>query len=513
MNKIVMMLFAAWLLLGSCTQELPVAGEDAVQEIVFTSADQAKGMKADFIGDCDNDQPVLARVYLTDEDGDPVSGLDYPQLVPVFFVNDVMYTQAIKLMAGSAGQNYILEKFELYDAQDQMVNAVPQTGSEYGQMVSVTLPLTLTVSPFAKTEVPLSILCFSEEDYEAFGFSWFRIDEKKITNKYFFGDFCTKFFEDYDQSPYAHVVAVDMPAIFEISLYGYNPDANGGEGAFEFLRVVDNLVEEGESGSSGHLVELIYPTDFQDDGDLFRLDIRILVKIGNDFDFLSFGSWFFKDNDDTMYLDAELTQGAFDNGTDGVYDFILGNCNANGSDFVFPPYMNLPEQADLTITIPANQGRTAYIKAHLSGIGTGTGYDLEDGSFDAFCFDIDDGISSGIVYQNVGVYSSLYLSNLPDHVRDRNWEAVNWLANHLDDFEGFTWQDLQQAIWVLEGFNGYTYDPDNNHGVPADPDMVDLMVETALTESPGYYPMPGGWAAVVLDAGTTVQTIFTIVDP
>lgn len=513
MKKVTFALLTAVFIISSCTQDLPVAPENMEQEIVFTSAESQTGFKNDFIGDCNNSDPVYALVYLTDEEGDAVTGLDYPQEVPVFFVNDVMYTQAIKLMSGSTGMTYILEKFELYDENDQLVNAVPITGSEYGNMVSVSLPLDVTVSPFTKTEVPLSILCFDEADYEAFGFSWFRIDERKITNKYFFGDFCTKFFEDYDESAYAGMIAVDMPAIFELNLYAWDPEADGGAGEYSLIRTVDNLVEDGEEGNSGHLIELVYPTDYEEDGDLFRIDINILVKVGDDFSFESFGSWYFKDNDEMMYTNADLTEGAFDFGTDGVYDFILGNCNVDGADYVFPPYMNLPETANLRISIPASEGRTAYILAQLTGIGTDTGYDLEDGIFDAFCFDIDDGISTGTTYYNVGIYSSLYVTELPDHVQGRNWEAVNWLANNLDRFEGYTWEDLQQAIWVLEGFDGYTYDPDNDHGVPADEDMVDLMVNTSLAESAGYYPMPGGWAAVVLDAGTTIQTIFTIVDP
>jgi hypothetical protein len=292
---------------------------------------------------------------------------------------------------------------------------------------------------------------------------------------------------------------VDMKAIFELTLW----EKEGA--AWNEVRTVNNL-GDANAGNSGDLLELIYPTDGATDGDLFRIDIKIRVKVGEDFEFVNFGSWFFADESTTMYTNEGLTDGAFDFGTDGVYDFILGNCNANGADFMFAPYMNLPGG---TITMNLALGSTAYFNATLSGIGAG--YDIENGVLEAYCFDLNTTINTGTNY-SVQVYSSLYVNNLPSYMQNENWGAVNWLANNYKSFEGWTWQDVQVALWILEDNGVDDHTGGTIHGVTGTPAIIDAMVEQALLNE-DYVPMPGGWAAVVLEHSQGTQTIFTIVDP
>jgi hypothetical protein len=133
--------------------------------------------------DCDNEKPDYALLTFTvDDDDNPGT----PEILygtgaintPVFYVNDVMYTQALKL---PANKTYTLTDMRLYATGagplgvDLLVNAVPYTGSHYGNLITAPVPVQITVSPFAKTEVPISILCYDDTQYQDFGFTWFRI--------------------------------------------------------------------------------------------------------------------------------------------------------------------------------------------------------------------------------------------------------------------------------------------------------------------------------------------------
>ncbi|MCK5820588.1 MAG: hypothetical protein KAH17_01835 [Bacteroidales bacterium] len=496
------------MIFSSCTQELPGPDPDAVQEVIFTTSVDNGGFKSDPFN-CSNPDADYAMVTL--QEGTPSLPGDIldPIRVPTFYVEGILYTQAIKLTPG----DYTVVNFLLYaegageEGADLLVNAVPMIGSEYGAMVANPLPQPFLVSPFSKIEVPLGILCFEPSTYTEFGFTWFIVNETISRQKWFFGDFCTKFFNDYNGSLYGDDTKVDMPAIFNLDLYY---DANN-DGEFTNDELVKSINNEEGYNTTGMPLELSY-LDPATTGDNYELRVSIYVKNGETFAYLPFGSWFYADGSDDMYTDAAMTQNAFDAGDDGVYDFILGNCNVNGADFVFAPYMNLPgidmDGIDLTVTIASGESRTSYLMANLTGIGAG--YDLGNGDVGAYCFDMEHTITLSTTYENIDIYSSLYPQNLPEYMSDKNWGAVNWLVNHLDDFDGYTWRELQQAMWVIEGFNGYAA---NDHSPIADVTIVNDMVTEALANGNGYQPMPGGWAAVVLEAGETIQTIFTIVDP
>lgn len=491
------------LILSSCTQELPQMREDIKQEVVFTASTDPNGFKSDPLYDCMSQEASYAMVTLT------YGGVGMtPIEVPVFYIDKVMYTQAIKLTPETETEKYRLEEFILYSEDGTILTAAPHAGSDYGTMVANALPVDVPVNAFTKAEVPINLLCYSPSTHKEFGFTWFQMTEHQIRNKFFFGDFCTKFFADYDveSSYYAGKAMVDMPAIFKLNLNKLNADGTAYESVMEF----DNIL----SFESGSPLEMTF-VDMVGADDKYRIDISIYVKIGESFGFQNFGSWYFSDEEnDVLYTDDQFTQ-AFTPGDDGVYDFILGNCNVNGADFMFAPYMNLPGLSqtgiNMTIGIAEEEGRDSYLTATLSGIGAG--YDLGNGTVGAFCFDLGHTINISTTYNDIAIYSSLYPANLPSYMSAKNWGAVNWLANHLNNFSGYTWKEVQQAMWVIEGFNNYQYPSSNIHGVDADESIVAEMVEQALQNGVGYFPMPGGWAAVVLEAGETIQTVFTIVDP
>ncbi len=529
MKKLVLLASVFALILSSCTQDLPDMEENVLQDVIFTASTE---LKYDMF-DCDNEKPDYALLTFTVDDDNDINTPEVPYPTgggeintPVFYVNDVMYTQAIKL---PANKSYTLIDMRLYatgagvGGADLLVNAVPYTGSHYGNLITAPVPVSINVSPFTKTEVPISILCYDDTQYEDFGFTWFRIEENIVRTKYFFGDFCTKFFEDYKQAPkyqdYLDLVRVDMPVIMKLDLYQVAKD----DIMFDDLKFIDSFTNEATLLSGSPLL-LAYP-DMEATGDIFQIDVNLYVKVGSEFEYVNFGSWFWNDNEELMYVsldDLQNNVNSFNPGTDGVYDFILGNCNVDGADFAFAPYMNLPGanhegQVNMVVSVAEEGNRTSYLIANLTGIGgQDSGYDMWDGLFEAYCFDLDHTITANgtHVYQDISIYSTLYPANLPTYMQNENWAAVNWLANNYKEFTGWTWEDLQQALWTLED-NGYVYDPNGNiHGVSANLTMVNNMVATAISSSAnGYQPMPGGWAAVVLEAGETVQTIFTIVDP
>jgi len=543
MKKLVLLLGVFALIMSSCTQDLPVADTNVEQEVIFTSND-LKGFKVDFY-DCDA-VAAYAEVVITNSDGDyladdpssenhqvvyastlPDPIVDYPVLtIPVFYVNDVMYTQAIKLPSGESGLVYVIHSFFLYDDEGTPVNAVPLSDSEYGQMVSSALPKDISVSPFTKVEVGLSILCYSETEVQEFGFNWFRIDKETFTNKFFFGDFCTKFYLDYtNDHPEGHanyslyngtgLALVDMPAIFRLTLSTWN----GSD--WDVLNVVSNeSIITADPYVPGPLSLVYNPTVTSTK---FKVGVEIYVKQGASFDYESFGTYYFKPElEDKLYSDADMDAESvvFTPGIDGVYDFILGNCNANGADIVFAPYMNLPSSGinlDLVYTGGDNDAYS-YWTAEFTNIAPG--YDvtmldpLTGKAWGVYCIDHATGNNMGTgTYSNVGLFSTLDIPGLPGYVQDQNipWANVNWLINNLDQFEAITWKEIQVAIWMIE--SGKTFAQVNS--VNADEDKVnEIVAEATDSDKDSFVPMPGQYAAVILDLDfEKYQAIFTIVDP
>ena len=522
MKRLIYLLAAATLLISGCTQDLPPLQPDQLMEVVFTASNEI-GFKGDPFN-CDNQEPDYAEIIIQAGSVDEPVGDPFTKIAPVFYVDGIMFTQAIKLEPGE----YTVLNFLLYaeaeeaGEDDILVNAVPESDSEFGALVANPLPVTFLVSAFVKTEVSVGVLCFEASTYLQFGFAWFRVDETVARQRWFFGDFCTKFYKDYAGSLYGDDPKVDMPAIFKLALY-FDDNKNG---AFEPDELVSNFGNEADYMTMGAPVSVSY-LDPEEDGDLYELKVSIYVKSGDDqsgnpqFEYKYFGSWYFQDDQFEMFTNPELTEGMFDAGTDGVYDFVLGNCTVDAADFSFAPYMNLPEQATMFVgnTFAPGAEAGAFLDIRLSGFNSG--FDIESGIwYGAYCFDRETDIDGGQSYP-VNVYSTLNHMTLPGIIQGENWDQVNWLVNHLEDFPGYTWADLQQAMWELEDAT-YQYSPNNGTGVNANQARVNNMVAAALANGTGYVPMPGGWAAVTFIKTAdiqnqvqhpTIQTVFIIVDP
>jgi len=404
----------------------------------------------------------------------------------VFRTDDGYFTKTFKIDPGT----YNLTFFALYDANDEMVKAAPLPGSEFYQYVEVGLPVEFVVPDFKKVQVDIDVLCYEPNVWEAFGFYWFNINEITVREFCFFGDFCIKHTEDYLGSWYELTdggVFMDEPAIFELQLY-----RNG-----ELVGTYQNFDPQTEEMESPLCVKY---ADDDDEVDHFTLNLSLYAAIGEDFGFTSIGSFEWDD----------IFEDTYNVGEDGVLDFVVGNC-LDDADVVFPPYMNLPSGTFEMVLLPTyGPGLNGtYIDVDFTGIGTG--YDISDGIWGAWCGDSETGISVGVSY-TVNALSSL--GPLPSGFRLSRLQVdlLNYFFNKLPELATYNgtfdyddpspyWADIQEVIWAVTNGSGTSGNATT---------MYDYVMANGYE---GYTPLPGGWAAVLLDAGERTQLLFITVDP
>ncbi|RLD36930.1 MAG: hypothetical protein DRI83_04690 [Bacteroidetes bacterium] len=497
MRKLLILIFISVLVYG-CKKDEIKNDAPVQQEVSFAIdlVDPGSGMK-------DWECKVDAQGNLLEPDYAQVtiSGADYFPLV--FRIDGILYTQNIKLDLPVPVGGYIVTQFLLWDdgntpggtlpeADDQIVMGTPASGSPYEVYIAepYRLDYVIDVLAFEKIQIPIEVLCFQDDEYTEFGFDWFVITEIVIREQCFFGDICVKHPDDYIGSLYENQstgLQLDMPAIVELHVFKdgtpvpYSPftnataDANWGVGAPLCIQYPDNL---------------------QITGEVFTVELWILVKWGDTFVYKLFHTWTFIDN--AMIPD----------GTDGIVEFVLGNCNLMNTDLQLAPYQDLPTMANITLSGPGDPGYNDLFVNTVTPAGT---YDLPVGvNLAGWCGDYSTCITAGTF--DVFVHTSLY---------DINWPAgmpfslvtigkVNWLFNHLDyygmDINTLTQADgviIQSAIWKIISSIACT-------GVAAQ------MAADAETYGVGYVPPPGGWAAalfVVDNDSECYQLIFTVVDP
>jgi len=474
-------IIASIMLFGCKKNETPVA-PSTNEDVVFASSEMPiGGLKS--TRDMDENLTVHYASVTID-------GITYTP--EVFYLNNVAYTQAIKLDVGihSLTQFLLMNDNETPDNMndDIIVKATPLAGSEFASYVSSPLSSTFEVEAFKKAQVDIEVLNFEEATYSSFGFTWFQPTDVTVREQIFFGDICVKHPSDYANSLYAQQengVQLDMPAIFKVEVYkngllqetyDNEYDSNGdlwlGEGAPMHVRYSDN---------DGNL-------------DNFELKLYIYVAIGNTFGYKYFHSWTF--NDDEL----------INNGGDGVVDFALGTCHADEADLSLPPYINLPETLSYTIAnVPGTLG--TYFDANIQGVNPG--YEIGNGLYATYCGDYQTFITSGTTY-TMDVYSSLYPDLIPAGYSTENYDLVNYIMNHLDDYPAYDWTDVQALLWKL--LNNWDGSNMAYVGTWSDHPIAQQMLADAQANGEGFLPLPGGWAAVLL-VGNTVQLQLVMVDP
>ena len=483
LKKFAFVVLAA-LIASSCNKApTPASDTSAPQDVTFSSPQVSKSGTKSSAAFKDDLQISYASIV--------ISGTTYTPAV--YYIDGVAYTQAIKLAPGT----YTVTEFLMMNdnqtpddtSDDIIVSAAPDANSTYAGFVNHPLPFDFTVAAFQKNEIDIEILQFTAQEYTEFGFDWFTMSQVTVREQLFFGDISVKHPSDYAGSLYegqSNGLQVDMPAIFKIDVY--RNDA--------FLISYNNESFLGE----GQPLHVAY-TDADNSTDHFKFVLSILVKSGTDFVYKEFHTWTFDD-------DALIP-----NGGDGVVDFVLGNSNSTSPDLLLPPYQNLPVSCTYKITgrvAPGSMG--SYVDAKLSNVGAG--FDFANGTFASWCGDKEYHINKDSY--DMDVYSSLYPDQMPAFAAHADkWARVNWIFNHLDNYTGHTWGEVQGAIWIV--MNDWTGPSEG--GVLYD--AVSQQMASDSESHTDFTPLPGGWAAVVFvpqgtdaEAGTPdIQTMFIQVDP
>jgi len=124
-----------------------------------------------------------------------------------------------------------------------------------------------------------------------------------------------------------------------------------------------------------------------------------------------------------------------------------------------------------------------------------TGYDVYNGKWDGWCVEKMVYMKSGYCYKST-VHSSLDKKNLPDRVKNVNWDLVNYVLNHKHPQASIN--DLQYAMWYLLGYITK---------MPTDP-QAKAMVQQALKKGKGFKPKYGDDVAVIFLSAKGVQLVF-----
>lgn len=452
--KLIGVIILSFLLLTNCKKDNEQDNSLQQGELVFSSISISMDKSDDV--PCEDLIPTHAKVL--------ISGKIY--LPQVYNLDGNIYTEAIKLDAQS--KKYVLEEFSLVDEYGVVIKTTPMEGSEYAEFIDNPLPRDIYIAPFETNEMAMEVLCFYPDKYDLYGFEFFEITELSIRKQYFFGNFCISDPEEYWYSLYGEPgnITVNEPAIFKIRVF-----RNG-----DFIKEYLNVPKFTEKHNISEPLAVPY-ADYDNVMDRFKFELWIYVKVGNDFDYVKFHEW-------TFFDDEVIKQGS-----DGITDFVLGNCNANTPDLLLPPYINLPGELDYTLTSFPNQ--TSTYKVMLSNISTG--YDLKNGKYNAWSADFNSNINLGQTY-NMKALSSLYPEILPGNwsEKENRLAAANWLMNNTEEYEN-TPTVVQNALWMI-------FD-----GIPATGAAAQLAHEAMMHTD--FSPLPGEYAGILFFENNSASAI------
>jgi len=440
------------------------------QDVVFDITNfvpQVAGKNV-FVTGKENDE-VLPVPVCSDAEASYVEILigETPYTLQLVTLNDKTETEVLKLAPG----DYDLKSFIVYDANGNPIWASPMMGSYYQNLWTLkgVNDLTFTVDKFEKRRIPLDVLCYKPFQYEEFGFAWFAYAKIEIHTVCFFGDICTKFYEEFhaEGSPYygQKYDGYDFPAMFSIVV-------KNGDNVVNDQTINGNELWQGV----GAPLCIEYP-DQVGVAETFTFDIWLTMPDGSG-KVIYTGTF-----DDTANSAAGNADGF--GGSDGIFDFVVGNCSYDGNDanMELPAYIPLPKSADM-LTSWGAQGFDIYEfymtfsnfdPAPVPGV-------LEEQTYRALCGEEDVSIYVPGQYR-VDFYSSLELATIPSEYTALPWGSLNYIANNYD---AYTMVETQQAIWYLLNPSGTTYGVNNQ-----------LAMDAAA--NPNFVPTVGDFAVVLVD--------------
>ncbi len=475
-------------------KDTPADGNAPV-EVSFNVDNVSNRYKIDV--QCLNLQASYVKVTLEG----PGSGLSNFKL-EAFYLNSIPYTKGIKLVPG----NYTIKEFIVYndngtpgnEADDIAIWATPHAGSEFAVFLApgMSLDKTFIVEAFKKIELQVEVVCYIPENWTAFGFVYFQMEQIIIREKCFFGDLCIKSLDEYNiagttEFPNFYKIAnngnpiamYDLVAIFKIEVWRNNihqlPDYSNAP-----VWVNNAWVIPGPPTCVSY-------GDYVNHIDQFEFKLFVYARVGAGFGWVQFNGgqgminpWAFNDI-------SNLTAG-----DDNIVDFVVGNCVQSTSDYVWPPYVNLPLTCTYNINMSWGLGQTnptdAYVGFSLGGFGAG--YDIQPGQNYGYCADMDHVIYINQNY-DMNVRSSLYPGSFPCSFSNFQFGRMNWIVNHY--FTPTTlWSDIQAAFWHLN--NSWSGSPAQT-GVAWTPqaDNIATAAEAAVPAGGTFTPLPGGWVCVL----------------
>ncbi len=410
---------------------------------------------------------------------------------PVYKTGGNVYTEAIKLDPGS----YTLTEFILVhsgaspDSTDDVpVYALPLGGSAYATFVSTPAGFHFNIGSLNKKEIPVEVLQFQAGEEHKFGLDYAYLPNSVLRHQIFAGRFFPADFHNYTGSFYQsqpNGIQAEMPAIFRIDVY-----RNG------------NLIKSfnNENATGDYPLDVSYPDDSQIT-DHYRFDLFLYAKTGNGFGYRLIHRWYFSD-DQLLH-----------HSSDGIVHFVVGN-GQQQADYVFGPYLNLPEKCTLTVDpgyAPGSKG--SYFDGKVENVPAG--YKLNSGVYPYWCGTDSVNINLGHTY-TMDVFSSLVPDALPAYTRYAGrWNEINWLFNHLNQYPFYDWDILQGAAWmILNDWNG------TGHSGVSDANSVVIRMANDARGHADFIPDFGQKAAVIFIPERTrydeqtpkVQVVFTFIE-
>jgi hypothetical protein len=161
--------------------------------------------------------------------------------------------------------------------------------------------------------------------------------------------------------------------------------------------------------------------------------------------------------------------------------------------------LEMPE--GLVDIVASGGGGDSYIDTTVSDGGN----DVPSATYDGWCFDEDQLIYLGTHY-DATLYSS-YDPFLPPSLQDDDWDLINYIINHKQDYfdAGYTVLNIEHVIWYFMEDPDWTWDDLNTN--------EKAIAQDAIDNGEGFYPAHLQYMAVIVYISDSVQGTFIEVDP